>query len=236
MPWFSAAGWDCYALSYRGHGGSHGRDDLNSFGIDHYVADSRDLLTQLVPSAVLIGHSMGGYVAQRLIHQGMGQAFVLMSSVPPTGLVGPAVTLAMLQPTLLRQLFGIQSSGMAQASPDVLHKAFFCNELPPHMAAAYLAHVQDESTRATWDLYWPVATDLLRLRQAPALVMGGLEDRVISPLHVQQTAALLGQGPVLIPKMGHVMMLEPGWEQGAEKIQAFLVALPDCGNETIEDG
>ena len=222
MPWFAAAGWDCYALSYRGHGKSDGRARLNDLGIDDYVADGLSLLKRLDRPPVLIGHSMGGYVAQRLVYQGRAAACVLLSSVPPTGLMGPAITLAWLQPRLLGQLFEIQCLGMARASPEVLHKAFFRNDLPADMAAAYLAHVQDESLRATWDLYWPVASDLTQIRRVPALVMGALEDRVISPLHVQQTAALLGRAAVLVPEMGHAMMLEPGWERGAERIRAFL--------------
>jgi len=222
MPWFAAAGWDCYALSYRGHGKSDGRDRLNDFGVDDYVADSRALLELLGRAPVLIGHSMGGYLAQRLVHQGAGIAYVLMSSVPPTGLVGPAITLAWLQPKLLGQLFEIQCRGMELANPEVLHKAFFRHDLPQEMAAAYLAHVQDESQRATWDLYWPVATDLGPLHRVPGLVMGARGDRVISPLHVQHTAVLLGRPAVLLADVGHAMMLEPGWELGAEKIRDFL--------------
>jgi pimeloyl-ACP methyl ester carboxylesterase len=127
-----------------------------------------------------------------------------------------------MQPKLLSQLFEIQCFGMERASPEVLHRAFFRHDLPLDTAAAYLQHVQDESLRATWDLYWPVAADLTRLQQTPALVMGAMADRVISPFHVQQTAAILGRAAVLLPEMGHAMMLEPGWERGAERILSFL--------------
>ncbi len=40
MPYFSARGHDCYALSLRGHAGSQGRERLNQFGIGDYVSSA----------------------------------------------------------------------------------------------------------------------------------------------------------------------------------------------------
>ena len=58
--------FDVLALDFRGHGGSdHGAD--GRYGFDDYVGDVLAVLTALGgPPPLVIGHSMGGYIAARL--------------------------------------------------------------------------------------------------------------------------------------------------------------------------
>lgn len=224
LPWFARRGYPVYALSFRGHGESDELENLHDLGIEDYLEDLRTLMGRLDEPPVLIGHSMGGYVVQKALLEFDLPAYVLMASVPPTGLMGPAVTMSWCEPWLLRRLFEIQSQGGHVASPDTLREAVFWNDVPKRLAASYLARVQNESRRATLDLYWPAVLNVARLRRIPALVVGASQDRLISPMHVQQTAALVGATPHLFADMGHAMMLEPGWENVAERIHEFLTA------------
>jgi hypothetical protein len=41
MPWFARAGYPGYALSLRGHGGSHERERIDWLSVDDYVRDVR---------------------------------------------------------------------------------------------------------------------------------------------------------------------------------------------------
>ena len=61
-----AVRFDVLALDFRGHGGSdHGAD--GRYGFDDYVGDVLAVLTALGgPPPLVIGHSMGGYIAARL--------------------------------------------------------------------------------------------------------------------------------------------------------------------------
>lgn len=224
LPWFACRGYHAYALSFRGHGESAELENLHDFGIADYLEDLRTLLRELDEPPVLIGHSMGGYVVQKALLEFDVPAYVLMASVPPTGLMGPAITMAWSRPWLLGRLFEIQSQGVHVASPDTLREAVFWNHVPERLASSYLARVQNESRRATLDLYWPAVMNVAPLRQVPALVVGAKHDRLISALHVHQTAAIVGASPHLFPDMGHAMMLEPGWETVAERIHEFLTA------------
>jgi pimeloyl-ACP methyl ester carboxylesterase len=65
LPYFADAGWECVALSLRGHGYSEGREHLDQFGLADYVADVTEAASQLDRPPVVIGHSLGGLVAQR---------------------------------------------------------------------------------------------------------------------------------------------------------------------------
>ncbi len=60
-------GWHAVAPDLRGHGLSDAPDDEASYTLEAFVADVAGLLDALSwPSAVVLGHSMGGMVAQML--------------------------------------------------------------------------------------------------------------------------------------------------------------------------
>ena len=222
LPWFAARGYAAYALSFRGHGGSAGAEDLHDFGAADYVDDALSLIRSFEDPPVVIGHSMGGYIAQKVVNRIDVSAYVLMASVPPTGLMGPVVTMAWFQPRLLSRIAEIQSRGVEAVSTDTLREAFFWRDASKWLVAADLTRVQNESRRATLDLYWPAVLTPARLRQSPALVIGAEHDRFVAPIHVYQTAAIVGAAPVFVPDIGHAMMLEKGWENVAERIDQFV--------------
>ena len=145
-----------------------------------------------------------------------------MFPIPPSGLMGPSATLAWSRPWLLARLLRLQWEGLPLGSPEALGEAILGNGLRHSSAAAYGARLQNESRRATLDLYWPAVTDVMRLRGTPALVLGAVRDRLIPALHVQETAAIVGTFPHFFADMGHAMMLETGWERVAERIHGFL--------------
>ncbi len=67
-------GWHGVAVSLRGHGRSAGRKDLDRFGLADFVADVASAAASLDQPPVVVGHSMGGVVAQHFVqrHAGCG--------------------------------------------------------------------------------------------------------------------------------------------------------------------
>lgn len=65
MPFLAAAGYDCYAVSLRGQGGSERQQSMKASNLAQHAADLRHILSSLQGPAVLIGHSFGGLVVQR---------------------------------------------------------------------------------------------------------------------------------------------------------------------------
>lgn len=106
LPWFAERGWAAYALSLSGHGHSRRREHLDSYSIDDYVRDVAEVAARLPAPPVLIGHSMGGMVVQKYLEKHRAPAAVLMSSVPPQGLLGSAFGLAFAKPHLLGDHIG----------------------------------------------------------------------------------------------------------------------------------
>lgn len=78
-------GWECWALNLRGYQGSRSVQDKGVVSLQNYVQDVNDALGKIGPS-VLVGHSMGGLIAQIIASQdkqNIIKATVLMASAPP---------------------------------------------------------------------------------------------------------------------------------------------------------
>src|SRR4051794_31089851 len=104
LPWFAAQGYASHALSLRGHGASGGRGSLFVAGLDDYAADVERVMAQLDAATVLIGHSMGAAVVERLMATRPVAAAALLAPVPPTGLLPMAARLAAERPDYLMQM------------------------------------------------------------------------------------------------------------------------------------
>lgn len=82
--WQAAAadrGYSSYALSYRGHGGSGGQRELRRATLRDYVHDVLQVIVTLPQPPVIVAHSLGTLVAQRVL-QRCARAGVLMTPIP----------------------------------------------------------------------------------------------------------------------------------------------------------
>ena len=156
LPWFAEQGYAAYAVSLSGHGGSRGRAYLDSFSIADYVADVADVVAQLPAPPVLIGHSMGGMVVQKFLERQSAPGVVLMSSVPPQGLLGSAFGLAFSRPHLLGDLNRIMGGGRPQM--ETLRDAMFHET----MEIERLQREIEERRRAETGLPVPVGCYVIR--------------------------------------------------------------------------
>ncbi|WP_413204821.1 alpha/beta hydrolase [Rhodospirillum sp. A1_3_36] len=225
LPWFAARGWDCRALSLRGHGGSEGRERLDSFRLRDYAEDVTTVLDGLDAPPVLIGHSMGGMVVQKVLEErestGEIAGAVLMASVPPKGLLEGAMAMASQHPNLYWTVLQIQTTGRSASGLRPVEDALFHSQPTPAESARYADLLQGESLTVINDMTW---ADVPRppLRVLPLLVMGATEDWFVPPTQVRATAAYHGVEPHLFPDIGHAMMMDRGWERIAAALLDWL--------------
>ncbi|MDP2130023.1 MAG: alpha/beta fold hydrolase [Azonexus sp.] len=85
MPWFSGHGFDCYAVSYRDHGESERTGRHGEWRLKDYVDDVRWAAAQLPEKPILVGHSLGGSIAQKLAKEGGYPALILLAPSPIGG-------------------------------------------------------------------------------------------------------------------------------------------------------
>ena len=222
LPFFAGKGFDAYALSFRGHGRSAGRQDLSRFSLNDFVDDVRETMSALERPPVLIGHSMGGMVAQRCLGREKLAGLVLMSSVPPAGGLGPNTRLALRDPELLLEFLNLASfAGRRTAAPRI-RKMLLSDDLPPHQMDAYLARMQPESQRALSDLQVPSVWAGAGLYGVPTLVTGRAGDSLIPRAVLSETAWFHGAELQVLPGDAHATMLEGRWQESADVIADWL--------------
>jgi pimeloyl-ACP methyl ester carboxylesterase len=226
LPWFSARGYPAHAVSLRGHAGSTLSASLDSVSLEDYVADTVAAAAQLDAPPVLIGHSMGGIVVQRAARACNAIAMALLAPVPPQGLGSSIWSLATRDPPLFLGLGMMQLGGNANSARRA-RNYLFSKSLSEADAIRYLTRMQRESQRALMDLTWPQRAWIESSVGVPAFVVGAERDAFFTRGMVEETARLHGVSPAFFPGMAHVMMLEPGWQDVAERVCAWLDALQE---------
>lgn len=227
LPWFAQRGYDCHAIDLSGHGASAGRDELDRFGIDDYVADVAGVVARLSAPPVLLGHSMGAIVVQRYLEQTTARAaaMALLAPVPPTGLLGASIQLNRRQPEFLKEAARAVRGKYTANTVRVMREVYFSPDATDVEFAAFPPLVQEESWRAVTELTaLPLALPRRR-RRLPALVMGGSSDALFPASLLHFTASGWNAETCVIPRAGHMLMLDPQWVAAAERIEAWLSGL-----------
>lgn len=220
LPYFAAAGYAVYAVSLSGHGGSRGREYLDTLSIDDYVHDVAQVVAALPAAPVLIGHSMGGMVVQKYLERAKAPAAVLMASVPPQGLWASAVDLAIRRPALLRDLNRLLGGGQIQV--EILREAMFAQPVAVEQLHSYYLRMQPESHRAIWDMTLFNLPQPRLMHHPSLLVLGAGKDHLTPASMVELTARTYGVEAEIFPDMGHGMMLEHDWIKVADRIKAWF--------------
>ena len=88
----------------------------------------------------------------------------------------------------------------------------------------YFTRMQPESRRAILDMSGWGLPQTWRTAMPDTLVIGAERDVLISPALAQTTARLLGADYLLLPGLGHAVMLETGWRSAAEALAGWLGA------------
>lgn len=221
LPYFARHGFRAYAVSLRGHGKSDGHETLAVASMSDFVADVVTAARRIGETPILLGHSMGGMVVQRLLEEYDVPAAVLMASVPHYGLMSSAVGLAMADFVLFSELNLIQNLDTRYASPGGMRRALFSPSMPEEQLRNYSRHMQGESQRAIMEMtvghwYAPAPAEV------PMLVLGAAQDAFFPPTAVLDTGAYHGAETIVIDDLAHAMMLEPRWQVVADAVLAWL--------------
>ena len=222
LDFFADRGYRALALSFRGHGQSPTSKRLRDLSFADYIDDVTTVAQSLPTPPVVIGHSMGGAVTQLYLTANDAPAAVLMCSAPPQGYLGSGLRWIRRHPVHFAKLSIAGESLRYVNTPELARERFFSPGTPEDLVRRYAARLQEESARSGVD-------GLVRLPRpkkvtAPVLVMGATQDGAVSPAEVRATARAYRTEPVFFPDMGHDMMLEPGWEQVADRLDNWLLS------------
>ncbi len=215
---FAELGYTSYAVDLSGHGESEG--DLRRTLLSRYVSDIRRIALALEDEPIIVGHSMGGLVTQHYLARYRAKAGVLMASVPTRGAIGATLRVVRSHPMAFLRANATFSLGPIVDDPARAIDLLFGPDMAPEDAASYAHRLQDESYLA----YLEMILDLPRPSRVrdPVLVLGAAEDKIFSVPEVEATARAYGTVATIFPRMGHDMMLEPGWHAPAAAIADWI--------------
>jgi len=222
LPYFAQHGYPSYAVSLRGHGKSQGSELLLQASLDDYVADVARVVEKIGQPVVLIGHSMGGMVAQKYMESKQLRAVVLMNSVPPTGLSASSLYLSFTAPFLMQQLSVIQTAGPEYTALSAVKKALFSEDMPDAEVQRFFNQMQGESQRVMMDMLGLNLPMLADYHDFPILVLGAENDAFFPTLAIESTAKIYQADKYIFPNIAHAMMLEKRWQTVADKMFDWL--------------
>jgi pimeloyl-ACP methyl ester carboxylesterase len=222
---FEAAGHEVFAPDLRGHGAHDSAEAVIGVSIRDYARDIAEFCRTLKAPPILIGHSMGGLVAQLAARRVKPQALVLLAPSPSWGLAGWSLEEALT--AFGAQMAGFLSNGAVEPSREVMRRVTL-QRLTVTEAAPILSRMRHESARAVREtLNWwldPFMTTSIGSGPlpSPSLVISGACDQVHPPASGRLVAERIGGAFHCAPDMCHWLLSEPGWEDLADLALDFI--------------
>lgn len=243
--WSTPHVWDWFADRYRAAGYSvhtpalpyHDIDPaepppaiLATIGVQDYVDAIAAVVRTLPESPVIVGHSMGGMLAQKVAEATGARGLILLSP-------GPTAETQSISLAPLRTVFGIAVKRQWWKQPTKIDaeraRWGIFNEVPFDVANAEIAKLVWDSGRVLFQMSMPWADKTRGARvdygklSMPALVVVGDRDR-ITPIAVARATARALTGHTdyrEIAGAGHWLFHDPVREKVAAEMDTFLNAI-----------
>ncbi len=192
------------------------------YTVEHYSQDLYNLSQSLeLKDFVLVGHSMGGGIAQRFAvdHGELLSGLILLTSVPPTGLTLSPETQAFFR-----------SAAGNRTQTEALWSGFIANPLPPETFKALVDSSMTVSPEASLESFdsWRQLNFAAEVRQiqTPTLVIAAAFDNPLTPDFLREKIVNLISSSCLsvIENTSHFVQLEQPKEL-VKLINEFVVKL-----------
>lgn len=224
LEWFEQEEIPASALSLRGHGNSEGGDRLHEFRIADYVEDVIAAVGVAQPPPVLLGHSMGGLVVQKLLERRSFPGAILLASTPVNGMLREGLRMARRWPRQsLRSV--LRRSLLELYDTDESARWFlFSDATDIALVREAREKMGEESWRAILDMALLTKPSPAMVK-TPIFVLAGSQDNMVSRSSSVETAAAYNAEVRFFDGCGHMMMLESAWRSVADAIRGWCERL-----------
>jgi len=239
-PWvarFNEAGYEASAPGWPGDAATvaearaspdrvagHGIDDV----VDHYAG----IIGSLETKPIVIGHSFGGLIAQRLLGNGLAAAAVGIDPAPIKGVLylPPSAlrvaSVALRNPANRKRAvslsedqfrYGFGNAVSAEESKELYDRWTIPSPGAPLFEAAVAAFMPHS----------PAMVDTHNSTRGPLLLTSGGEDHTVPPAVVKQTRKLYDKSTAVtdvkeFPGRGHSLTIDSGWQEIADATLDWL--------------
>jgi len=203
--------------------------DLVNAGFIDVVSNIARLIDSLHEKPLIIGHSMAGMAAMKLLELGKASAAVSVDGAPPKNVFPPFTTLKAVLPA-----FGFFSfKKYFMGSEDWYNRCFF-NTLPESdRRKAFESFAVPESFKVSRELVLNSFSNIdFEKPHEPILFIGGGSDHIFPPSLTETLARKYKDKNSLVSLKvfegkSHFICGEPGWEKVADHILTWYEKLPD---------
>ncbi|MBL7217218.1 MAG: alpha/beta hydrolase [Desulfobacteraceae bacterium] len=225
---FEQRGYECFTPTLRLHDVSPLDDphpDLGETSLLDYAQDLEKFIRNLDEKPILIGHSMGGLLAQILGSRGLAKAIVLLTSASPSGVNA-------LKFSVIKSFWSILTTWGFWRKPQRLSFKTAVYSILHLLSEEEQRDIYDkfvyESGRAAGEIgFWLLDfTGASKVDQSkvtcPVLIISGAEDRM-TPVSLSKKMAKKYNGTYKeFENHAHWVIMEPGWEEISEYIASWL--------------
>ncbi|OGP20006.1 MAG: hypothetical protein A2038_10640 [Deltaproteobacteria bacterium GWA2_57_13] len=223
QPWsthFANFGWECWAVNLRGRFGERAIETLRQLTFQQCVEDLKRVIREAPFPPVVLGHSFGGLIAQKVAEEEKLSALILLSSLLPGG--DPMASTRALRLLRLKYL------------PLIWLRQTFCPD-ERDFSRSWLASLPERQRSDISRQMVPesshLVSELFRRRveidpghfSGPVLVVGGSADRVVPVTALKALANRLGADFQHYPEHGHWILQEEGSEKVVRDIHRWLM-------------
>jgi non-heme chloroperoxidase len=234
---FEQAGYSSSALGWPGDGDTvaetrAGAQRVAGHGLAEVVAHYAGEIGKLGRKPVVVGHSFGGLIAQRLLSDGFAAAAVAIDPAPAKGVL-------LLPPSALRVAsVALRNPANRNRAVSLTKKQFrygFGNalsqeesdELWEQWTIPSPGKPLFEAAVANFAPHSPAAVDRKSATRGPLLITAGGKDHTVPAAVSRQTQRLYRDSPAItelrtFPDRGHSLTIDGGWREVADSVLAWL--------------
>ncbi|KHK99595.1 alpha/beta hydrolase [Microbacterium mangrovi] len=241
-PWvekFRARGYEPVAPGWPNEPGTveaarENPDAVADIGIDEAAAHFADVANGLGQDTILVGHSFGGLIAEKLLGEGVGAGAV-------------AIDPAQIKGVLPLPLAQLRSGFPALGNPANLHKAValtsaqfrygFGNAVSQEESDALFerwtipspARPLFQAAAANFVMHSPAAVDTKRDPRGPLLLISGTADHTVPDVVTRSTLKQYRDSMAVtelkqFEGRGHSLTIDSGWTEVADAVLDWLAA------------
>lgn len=222
-PWdthFCNLGWECWAMNFRGRFEESPLEVLRQLTFQDCVSDIKRVIGESPYPPILLGHSLGGWIARQAAEKENVSALIQVAGLAPKAIqpaLPPAMRLLRLKYaalSFLRRPFCVEQKDFRRN---------WLNTVREDRQSELLKSLVPESPHLIGDFFdrdIPAQPNPIR---CPVLMVAGGEDRVVPVASQRELAERLGGEMKEYPDRGHWMMGEAGGEEIVRDIHRWIV-------------
>lgn len=227
---FTQLGYTCIAPAWLHHAetpaemlAAHPDKALGKLTFPQLLRQFEDIIKAQPEPPILIGHSMGGLIAQILGNRGLGAASISINGAPPQGIVSFKWSFLKANTPVLNPFAG---SKPFYPSAKWYHYAFCNNMTLEEATAAHAASAVPESRNVARTFLFNSKVDYTRQRPPLLIISGEIDNIIPTSIHTANFKKYK-RSPARtdfksFPKRTHYLCNDHNWQEIAQYIADWL--------------